>query len=299
MELFGLRWLMDLIQSIIDAFGDNIKSSRERLINTLSPVHFRDTEEFEHTIDVLDSFLENGSTSKEGKESLSSTMELLESYDDKKLKDAIGGINDVLKFTTIGDKQSEKIEELIDELDDRGDIIIAYKSPIIQEVGESSNVSDMINGEPMNNDIKFIGWHFFHPNLNHTGNIYYTPGIIGRVLKKIKSKIIKKASKNGHKINGGVAQLHKKNVGTIITKIDEAYTAFYWYTYYTEDLEKDCFERTTVDNTKIIDNVVRTENGSVVEVTDTDGNKRKVFVADNYVRQGDYVTVDGVKYRVN
>ena len=299
MELFGLKWLMDLIQSIIEAFGDSIKSSRVRLVNTLSPVHFRDTEEFEHTIDILDSFLENGSTSKEGKESLSSTMELLESYDDKKLKDLIGGINNVLKFTTVGDKQSEKIEELIDELDDRGDIIVAYKSPIIKEVGESSNVSDMINGEPMDNDIKFIGWHFFHPNLNHTGNIYYTPGIIGKILKKIKSKIIKKASKNGHKINGGVAQLHKKNVGTIITKIDEAYTAFYWYTYYTEDLEKDCFDRTTVDNTKIIDNVVRTENGSVVEVTDGDGNKRKVFVADNYVRQGDYVTVDGVKYRVN
>lgn len=299
MELFGLKWLMDLIQSIIEAFGDNIKSSRERLINTLSPVHFRDTEEFEHTIDVLDEYLENGKTSKEGNSSLSSTLELLESYDDKKLKDLIGGINNVLKFTTVGDKQSEKIEELIDELDDRGDIIIAYKSPIIKEVGESSNVSDMINGEPMDNDIKFIGWHFFHPNLNHTGNIYYTSGIIGRILKKIKSKIIKKASKNGHKIKGGVAQLHKKKVGTSITKIDEAYTAFYWYTYYTEDLEKDCFDRTTVDNTKIIDNVVRTENGSVVEVTDGDGNKRKVFVADNYVRQGDYVTVDGVKYRVN
>ena len=299
MELFGLKWLMDLIQSIIEAFGDSIKSSRVRLVNTLSPVHFRDTEEFEHTIDILDSFLENGSTSKEGKESLSSTMELLESYDDKKLNDLIGGINNVLKFTTVGDKQSEKIEELIDELDDRGDIIVAYKSPIIKEVGESSNVSDMINGEPMDNDIKFIGWHFFHPNLNHTGNIYYTPGIIGRILKKIKSKIIKKASKNGHKIKGGVAQLHRKKVGTSITKIDEAYTAFYWYTYYTEDLEKDCFDRTMVDNSKIIDNVVRTENGSVVEVTDGDGNKRKVFVADNYVRQGDYVTVDGVKYRVN
>jgi hypothetical protein len=50
----------------------------------------------------------------------------------------------------------------------------------------------------------------------------------------------------------------------------------------------------TVDNSIIIDNVVHTENGSVVELNDG----RKVFVADNMVRSGDYVNVDGVKYRV-
>ena len=83
-------------------------------------------------------------------------------------------------------------------------------------------------------------------------------------------------------------------MGNFFKKRDKAYVAFYWYTYYTEDLEKDCFERTTVDNSIIIDNVVHTENGSVVELNDG----RKVFVADNMVRSGDYVNVDGVKYRV-
>ena len=77
-------------------------------------------------------------------------------------------------------------------------------------------------------------------------------------------------------------------------KSDTAYKAFYWYTYYTEDLEKDCFEFKTDDNTVIIDNVVHTENGSVVQLSDG----RKVFVANNMVKSGDYVNVDGVKYRV-
>lgn len=128
----------------------------------------------------------------------------------------------------------------------------------------------------------------------HTGSTYYNTDL----RKRIKSKIIKKAAKNGHKKNGGVNRLKIKNVGARLKKRDTAYVAFYWYTYYTEDLEKDCFEWTTVDNSIIIDNVVTTENGSVVEVTDINGQTRKVFVANANVRGGDYVNVDGVKYRV-
>ena len=86
---------------------------------------------------------------------------------------------------------------------------------------------------------------------------------------------------------------NRKKVG-LLKKRDTAYNAFYWYTYYTEDLEKDCFEWNVDNNTVIIDNIVQTENGSVVELNDG----RKVFVADNMVRSGDYVNVDGVKYRV-
>ena len=82
-------------------------------------------------------------------------------------------------------------------------------------------------------------------------------------------------------------------------KIVKAYTAFYWYTYYTEDLEKDCFEWGQKQNSILVDNIVKSENGSVVEIIDVNGNPRKVFVAGNMVRSGDYVNVDGVKYRVN
>jgi hypothetical protein len=54
----------------------------------------------------------------------------------------------------------------------------------------------------------------------------------------------------------------------------------------------------TAENGLIIDSVIRTENGSVVEVTDVNGQTLKVFVADANVRSGDYVTVNGIKYRV-
>ena len=76
--------------------------------------------------------------------------------------------------------------------------------------------------------------------------------------------------------------------------MDTAYKAFYWYTCYTEDLEKDVFELGHDDNTTVINSVVQTQNGSIVQLSDG----RKVFVADTMVRSGDYVTVDGVRYRV-
>ena len=88
--------------------------------------------------------------------------------------------------------------------------------------------------------------------------------------------------------------MKRKTVGKRTKKIDVAYLAFYWYTCYTEDLEKDCFELHAEQGATIVDSVVQTQNGSIVELTDG----RKVFVANNHVRSGDYVTVDGVKYRV-
>ena len=185
---------------------------------------------------------------------------------------------------TYAENQSEKVQKLIDELEKRGDEIVAYKSPIIEEPGDTTTVSNMIDGGSSDIDIKFIGWDFFHPNLNNKK--YYK----SKFMKKIKSKIIKKAAKSGHKKRGGVNGLRTRWK----VKSDTAYKAFYWYTYYTEDLEKDCFEFNTTDNTVIIDNVVHTENGSVVQLSDG----RKVFVANNMVKSGDYVNVDGVKYRV-
>ena len=43
LSIIGLKWLMNLVQNIINLFGDNIKSTRLRLENTLSPVYFSDT----------------------------------------------------------------------------------------------------------------------------------------------------------------------------------------------------------------------------------------------------------------
>lgn len=302
MDIVGLKWLMDLIQEIIDAFGDNVQKASAKLTNMLSPVYFSDTEEYEHTLEALEEYLENESITKEQDGYIKDSIGLLKgvSSTDKGARNLISQLSDAS-----GDFDRDKIEAVIDELDERGDVIVAYKSPIIKEIGKTTTVSDLVDGKPMDNDLKFIGWHFFHPNLDHTGNTYYSSSMlspflfpIGDILKRIKSKIIKKASKKSHKKKGGVYMLNQKRVGTILTKIDSAYAAFYWYTYYTEDLEKDCFEGQAADNSSFVDNVMRTENGSIVQVTDINGQTLKVFVANTNVRSGDYVTVNGQRYRV-
>ena len=195
----------------------------------------------------------------------------------------------------MSDKAEDKIDELLDELEKNEDKIVAYKSPILKETGSEPTVDELANGEKeMDEDLKFIGWHYFHPNLEHTKETYYT----SKRSRRSKGKIIKKAAKSGNKKKGGINKLKITNVGKKKTKIDTAYVAFYWYTYYTEDIENDYFDPMTDDGTTIIDSVVQTQNGSIVEVTDANGQKRKVFVADNVVKEGDYVVVDGVRYRV-
>lgn len=293
LNIIGLKWLMNLVQNIINLFGDNIKSARLRLENTLSPVYFSDTKEYENTIEALDSLLEGVKMSDDGKTSMSNIPKLLEYVQNDDINKLIKSINSAKNINVINpdkDDEVKRIENLLNDMESQGDVIVAYKSPIIEEPGDTTTVSNMIDGGSSDVDIKFIGWNFFHPNLNHTKQVYYRSNLI----KKIKSKIIQKAAKNGHKKNGGVTRLKNKKVGSLRRKIDTAYVAFYWYTYYTEDLEKDCFEFKTDDNTVIIDNVVHTENGSVVQLNDG----RKVFVANNMVKSGDYVNVDGVKYRV-
>ena len=183
----------------------------------------------------------------------------------------------------------------MDNLEDFADNVVAYKSPILDDTKrEDKNISDIIDGESFDTDVKFIGWKFYHADIYHTDNTYYSSNL----MKKIKSKVIQKAAKRSHKKNGGVAMLNNKEFGR--NKIVKAYDAFYWYTYYTEDLEKDCFEWNKENQGKtFMDNIVKSKSGSVVEIIDVNGNPRKVFVAGSMVRSGDYVNVDGVKYRVN
>jgi hypothetical protein len=301
MDIVGLKWLMNLIQSIISLFGENIMYAKDRLENTLSPVHFSDTEEYNNAIEALEELMEGeGKHTMTSKcsEALADVQNLLSDYaghyvfknkEANSFESIVKDINSIKnKKSFSGDDDAEKIDDLADELEEKGETIVAYKAPILKEVDREHEpkVSDMVNGDDITTEIKFIGWRFFHPALDRTSDTYY--GTKG--MKRVKSKIIKKASKTGHKKNGGIYWMkNRKKV-----KQTYAYDAFYWYTYYTEDMEKDCFEWGTDDNAIIIDNIVQTENGSVVELSDG----RKVFVADNMVRKGDYVNVDGVKYRV-
>ena len=293
-DILGLKWLMNLIQSVIDLFSENITSAKEKLENTLSPIHFNETVEYENTMEAIEDYMENSKLSDTQLKYLSDAQETLRLAGKGKDKDLNKLISNIGNFSAGQINNEDDLSDFLEDMENQGDAVVAYKSPIIADVESSSKVSDLLNGSPMDIDIKFIGWKFFHPNLNHTKNDYYSDSIIDKVIKKIKSNLIKKASKTGNKKNGGVTRLRKKNVGKASTKIDIAYDAFYWYKCYTEDLEKDCFNLNAGQGATVIDSFVQTQNGSIVKLSDG----RKVFVADNYVRGGDYVTVDGVKYRV-
>lgn len=303
MKILGLKWLMDLVQSIIELFGGNILEAKVKLENTLAPVHFGDTDEYMHTLEALEDMLDGGKKTDRHVNTLGDLNTLLKTMltgkkkEDDTINELMSKVDGVKNMSSV---KEDSVDDLIDELEKFEDYIVAYKSPMIDRTGSTPTVSDSINnGEKVDVDIKFKGWHYFHPNLYHTNTTYYGTGLIDSLLKKIKSKIVKKASKNSHKSTGGVYKLHHKIVGKASTRKDEAYVAFYWYTYYTDDLEKECFDKSINEGAMIIDSVISTQNGSVVEITDAEGNKRKVFVADNMVKSGDYVNVDGVRYRVN
>ena len=298
-DMVGLRWLMNLIQSLIIIFGDNIMSAKDCLENSLTPVHFGDTEEYNHVLEALDDLMtDDGSKmNANASQALSDVQNMLSNFasqyihkdkDRNAVESLVSDIGSIKRMKSFDSNDEKKIDELIESLEEQSELIVAYKSPIIKEVDREHEptTADMVEGSDINTDLKFIGWHFFHPALNRKYNVYYRTNF----MNKIKSKIIKRAAKTGNKKHGGIYWMkNRKKV-----KKDTAYKAFYWYTYYTEDLEKDCFEWGVENDTIIIDNIVQTENGSVVELTDG----RKVFVADNMVKSGDYVNVDGVKYRV-
>lgn len=276
MELLGIKWFMDLVQNIIDLFGDKITNIRELLENMLSPVYYKDTYEYESSMETIESLVD----------------------DSGNIIKSLSGLNGDNRYYQISDMSIYKLnkkdddvteyEKLINELEEKGDDIVAYKSPILDYVEDQTSVDDIINdGKSLGGDVRFMGWHFFHTTMRSE----YKGGWL---FNKIKNRIISKASKTGNKANGGVKGLNSRWK----VKGKSAYNAFYWYTYYTLDLEKDCFVGMDALQDKIyIDNIMKEQNGSVVEINDN-GVTRKVFVKDNMVRKGDYVNVDGKKYRV-
>ncbi len=81
------------------------------------------------------------------------------------------------------------------------------------------------------------------------------------------------------------------------TQKPKAFDAFYWYTKWTTDPNDDTIERTYDEldnNTDVVSPVITTENGTLVELEDG----RRVFVNDFGVKSGDYILVEGQRYRV-
>lgn len=301
MELLGLKWFMDLIQNIIDFFYGKMLEGRALLENMLSPVYFKDTDEYENIMEMYEEELtkndndniddikdiENFTKDKNGK-NIS-----LSSY----LKDIIDGYNKYVKKKDEIKTSGEDDEEfgLGDLIENAGDVIVAYKNPILSSsINEESktSVSDITdNGKSVDADVDIIGWNYFHPNLLHIVDDQSK----SKLWHRIKSKIISKASKKSNRSNGGINKLNNRKIKITKDKdYNTAYKAFYWYTIYTDDFTSEKFDRRMDDGMIKYDSVVNSQNGSIIELEDG----RKVFVANSNVRSGDYVTVGSDRYRV-
>jgi hypothetical protein len=99
---------------------------------------------------------------------------------------------------------------------------------------------------------------------------------------------------------GGVAQLKKQKKfgyysnGEYIKNSVTGFDAYYWYTKWTND-PTDCeADFTNLDGKDVVSPIQTTSNGSLVELSDG----RRVFVEGKIVQSGDFVNVNGVKYRV-
>jgi hypothetical protein len=137
----------------------------------------------------------------------------------------------------------------------------------------------------------------------------------GSTKKRMRNKLIKKASKKnkmrGRKLVGGVKQLKDYDKfgytegGKYYKNSVNGFDAYYWYTKWTND-PTDCEpdfsngydENGNLQSDAINRNVVApiqtTQNGSLVELADG----RRVFVEGKIVQSGDYVNVNGVRYKV-
>lgn len=246
MEMLNIKWLLDFIDKIIELFSGKCLEGKELLENTISPIFYNETEEYENAMDRL--------------ENMVSTLD-----DDDKDK-------------------AENLEKMIDELEERGETeISAYKSPIMNEDGTD-----------------FKGWIFYYSNID---NRYRNNQ---KLKKKFSKLIIKRAAKTGNRKRGGKNMLKRKEVFKLHTGMTingeytlkpKAYDAFYWYTKWTTDPNDDTLDRSLEDiynNDDVVSPVMTTENGTLVELEDG----RRVFVNDFGVKSGDFIIVEGQRYRV-
>ena len=285
-DLIGVDKILNMIDYLIALFRPKMMDAKILLENAISPIYYNETEEYETKVEALEALLEDD---KDG-----GNVEKFKYTDDayarKKYKDKEFG----------GGKQSEEdIEELLEELEAKGEReIVAYRSPILNAEGDD-----------------FAGWIFYHAYAYDDMKKTWRDA-----KKRRRNKLIKKASKKSEmrqgKLIGGVAQL-KKNMSFGYYDKNEKYIknsvtgfdAYYWYTKWTND-PTDCepdFSNVefTYDkdgnligaktiNENVVSPIQTTANGSLVELS----NGQRVFVEGKIVKSGDFVNVNGVKYKV-
>lgn len=281
-ELIGVDTILNMIDYLVALFRPKLIDCKMLLENAISPIYYNETEEYGEKIEAIEALLEDD---KGGGD-----VERFRYTDDKYAKkygEFIGG----------GYKTDDEIEDILEQLEEKGEReIVAYRSPILNDTGDD-----------------FAGWIFYHADAYDDMKKSWSPS-----KKRRRNKVIKKASSKNKmrqgKLVGGVAQL-KKNMsfgyyknGKYIKNSVTGFNAYYWYTKWTND-PSDCeadfsngytyengelvFNKNSV-NTNVVNPIHTTQNGSLVELADG----RRVFVEGKIVKSGDYVNVNGTKYRV-
>lgn len=277
-KLIGVDFILDMINCIVALFKPKMLDAKLLLENAISPIYFNETPEYEKLVETIENYLESETNTGLHVGIIKYTEDKFARK--KYLNKSFGG-----KIYT----NEEEIEDLLDEIEEKGEReIVAYRSPILNSEGDD-----------------FAGWIYYHA---------YAYGKMKRSWSKSKkrrrNKAIKKASKKNKmrlgKLVGGVADLKRNKKfgeynekGKYIKNSVTAYDAYYWYTKWTSD-PTDCDPdyTNTEDSENFQESVVApvqtTSNGSLVELSDG----RRVFVEGKIVKSGDFVNVEGKKYRV-
>ena len=283
-ELIGVDKILNAIDFLVALFKPKMADAKLLLENSLSPVYYNETDEYEQRMEALEGLLKDGQA--EG------YVEAFCYSNDKLFEDNIKYGGKVM--------HDEDVDEVIAALEEKGDReIVAYRSPILNDAGDD-----------------FVGWRFFH------AYAYDYMDVTWKTKKKQrKNRLISKASKKNKlrhgKLVGGVARL-RKSIAFGYTDTSKkfhrntisGFDAYYWYTKWTTD-PTDCTPdmsngytydengNLAFNNENINENVVNpvqtTQNGSLVELS----TGQKVFVEGKIVKSGDFVNVNGTKYRVN
>ena len=271
MELIGIDKILNMIDFLVALFRPKMVDAKILLENSLSPIYYDETEEYEARVEAMEAVLENERGGYVEKFIYTDDPNARKKYTEGEY--IYGGRNGT----------DDEVEGWLEELEKKGEReIVAYRSPILNAEGDD-----------------FAGWIYYHAYAYDNMNKKWSPSKMRR-----RNKVIKKASKKnkmrGGRLIGGVAQLkkHKKfgyySNGEYIKSSVTGFDAYYWYTKWTND-PTDCeADFTNLDGKDVVSPIQTTSNGSLVELSDG----RRVFVEGKIVQSGDFVNVNGVKYRV-
>lgn len=303
-DLVGLGWLLNLVDQIMDMASSSFANAKAQAANLVEPVLYSDTREYE----IITEVLENLTSASPDKEMMST---LLNSLEDSVETEPMNNIRNMsisqgIIDTYLRDPENEDninmIEGLMDELDDKEDDIVAYRCIVFKPEPEKTkeekkdttqkenrNFPTTIKEAEFQFEDDILGWQYFHPNLNHSK--LFGGGLINKIRKRIKSKIIKKASKKSLKKRGGVNMLNRKKIKGSVT----AYEGFAWFfvkkAYPTPDDVPQGYDTDSIWG-------YNRSTGSLVNVV-MNGENKRIWVAQPGVKKGDIINVNGQKIRVN